>query len=94
MSSKPVHCSFGEAAVFWGPNLFTITCTFAGVFFFCFEVTTVWVKVGSYSRLLKVAGWSLYAHTFVQCYKWDVLASVVTSTSFGRERDSLSHFPW
>lgn len=56
------------------------------LFCFCFEVTTVWVKVGSYSRLLKVAGWPLCAHTFVQCYKWDVSASVGTSASFGRER--------
>lgn len=36
--------------------------------------------------------WSLSAHAFVPRYKLDVLASV--AASFGREGESLSHFPW
>lgn len=82
-----VYCPLGQAAIFWGANPIHHSFIFCD-FFFCFlffEVTTLWGKLGSYSRLSeKLLCGPLYPPAFVLHYKWDVLASV--AASLGRER--------
>lgn len=81
------HQTVWRTSCFLGASLFAITFT---SLIFC-QVTLHGSELEVILGFWKVAVWSLCAQTFVQRYKWDVLASV--DTSFGRERDSLSHSP-